>query len=204
MRRFHARRIMQSRRFNIRARSPRVRREQSRAPFCPKATGFNILSARRFGRRRRCFHPHCASGAHPPLAFLPSPPSALLLLLLLLSRLGSPAFSRLLSLPRGETLIQFHLPLADKLSPTLAPSPPRPLPVVVTSLFIISLLPPEGGLFITVTLHRVPPSSVSFSHVPPPSPSPSSASSARAKRFVLALTARGTSREKGPVSSLAH
>lgn len=51
---------------------------------------------------------------------------------------------------RGETLIQFHLARADKLTHTHTQTPsflPEQLPFAVASL-----LPPEGGLFITLTL----------------------------------------------------
>ena len=76
-------------------------------------------------------------------------------LFLLLTSLFLPlSTSRPVASVRGETLIQFHLARADKLSLSLS------LSLSLTSSFLLeqlpftvaSLLPPEGGLFITLTL----------------------------------------------------
>ena len=82
----------------------KVRRVSPASYFVLKRQDFNILgSSFRVGRRRCCLHPPCTSGAHPLL-----PISSLFFSVPFLS---SPQLPR-----EGETLIQFHLPLADKLS----------------------------------------------------------------------------------------
>lgn len=156
------RRVIQSRRFNIRARSQPIRRSKTKVPlhFVLKRQAL-ISSARRFGRRLRrrrrrcCFHPWwClrSSPSFPPTLIARSRPR--------------PFLSPLLSLPRGETLIQFHLPLADKLS-----HPCRNFPL--RRFFSASRR--------RTIYNRNPPS-----RPPPPRPLPSPPRAARAKRFVLA------------------
>lgn len=152
-----------------------MRRERSRAPACPKATSFNILSARRFGRRSpmlpsplrlRCSSP----SRHPPLR----PPPRLRLTWFCMF-LPCP-----FSLPRGETLIQFHLPLADKLSHPCRNFPPRRFFTASRRRTIYNRNPPSRPPF-SPSLFPSFFASICLSLSPPPA-----ASSARAKRFVLA------------------
>lgn len=160
---------MKPRRFNIRAQP--IRRSKTKVPlhFVLKRQAL-ISSARRFGRclrrrrrrsRRCCFHPRWCLRSSPS----PHPPVPAL-------------FSPLFSLPRGETLIQFHLPLADKLSHPCRNFPPRRFFSASRRRTIYNRNPP--------------------SRPPPPPWAPSR------KTFCSRSARRRTRREKKPVSSLAH
>ena len=74
-------------------------------------------------------------------------------LFLLLTSLFLPlSTSRPVASVRGETLIQFHLARADKLSLSLSLSLTSSFLLEQLPFTVASLLPPEGGLFITLTL----------------------------------------------------